>query len=395
VNAEIEDGFSKLLAWTLITKFDSIEAEQLVLRAKVLSVLEWICVTYMYKMGLLLYVKDPTTPDSCGRKGKTPQTTPSPSAVAKQMVYEQCCNKNCLATLSPTRDFNESVEMVATYLDDWYLLDKATHRDKFLDLLRAQTTGISFGGERQGQLFLRIGAEQFPVCRDAFARAHNRGKTYYDRMVQHLKNDSQPDQVAVGASLVASLRAKGGAYGVKLNNEDFSAMNVGKTITSIRTVIWMEAHFNLVGDHVPNSRNGEIHLEKQEIKGIFREYKDEFNAGETMLLLMLLLFFVINYVIVVVLIFVCRWPLIRIVWTLFPALERMFSSSEDKIVQASVRKVLHVLVALLSEKQVQRSQTTYPRQRAACPPQGHVLQGADVVLQACRTGQHFARAFLV
>jgi hypothetical protein len=100
-------------------------------------------------------------------------------------------------------------------------------------------------------------------------------------MVQHLKNGSQPDEVGVGADLIASLRAKGGAFGVKLSSDDFSAMNVGKTITSIRTVIWMDTHFKLVGDHVPNSRSGEIHLEKQEIKGIYNEYKDHFDAGKT------------------------------------------------------------------------------------------------------------------
>jgi hypothetical protein len=281
VNEEVEDGCFKLLARTLTCKFNSTECEQRLLKLKVLSLIEWMCVTYLYKMGLLLYVKDPTTPNSCG-KGRTPKKTPSPSAVAKEMVYQPCCNKNCLATLSPTNDFNESVEMVASYLDDWYILDRPTHREKFLDLLRAQTTGISFGGERQGQLFLRIGAEQYPVCRDAFVRAHHRGKTFYDNMVKHLKNGSQPDEVTVGAVLVNSLRAKGGAYGVKLSNDDFSAMNVGKTITSIRTVIWMETHFKLVGDHVPNSKNGEIHLEKQEIKGIYNEYKEYFNAGEAM-----------------------------------------------------------------------------------------------------------------
>ena len=179
---------------------------------------------YMHKMGLLLYVKNPKTPESGSNKGNKASSPPrTPAAVAKEMVYKPCCSGNCLATLSPTRDFNESVDMVAAYLDDWYLLDKPTHREKFFDLLKSQTTGISFGGERQGQLFLTIGSRQYPVCRDAFARAHNRGKTFYDKMVQHLKNGIQPNQVAVGSELVASLRAKGGAFGVKLSNDDFSA----------------------------------------------------------------------------------------------------------------------------------------------------------------------------
>ena len=278
MNAAIEDSFSQLLAWTLTNKFQSTGAEDYILKQKVLSLLEWVCVTYMFRMGLLLYVKNPSTPPTSCRKADKPPTPLSLLAVAKGMVYKPCCKNNCLATLSPSNDFNESVQMVALYLDDWYLLDKKEHRERFLDLLKAQTTGISFGGERQGQLSLRIGTEQFNVCRDAFVRAHNRGKTYYDQMVQHLKNGIQPDEVAVGASLVASLRAKGGAYGVKLDSEDFTAMNVGKTISSIRTVIWMDAHFKLVGDHVPNSGKGEIHLEKQEIKGIFNEYKEECSA---------------------------------------------------------------------------------------------------------------------
>lgn len=259
-------------------KIQSLDSKQGYLKENFLSFLEYVCVSYMHKMGLLLYVKDPTTPASCSKKAQM-ASPPTPEAVARDMVYQKCCKRNCLATLSPTNDFNESVEMVAAYLDDWYLLDKSTHREKFLALLRAQTTGITYGGERQGQLFLNIGSVRYPVCRDAFARAHNRAKTYYDKMVQHLKNGNQPEKARVSSALVANLKTKGGLFGVKLSNDDFTAMNVGKTIAAIRTAIWMDAHFKLIGDHVPNSSSGEIHLEKQEKKSIFNEYKAIFDAS--------------------------------------------------------------------------------------------------------------------
>ena len=50
MNAAIEDSFSQLLAWTLTNKFQSTGAEDYILKQKVLSLLEWVCVTYMFRM---------------------------------------------------------------------------------------------------------------------------------------------------------------------------------------------------------------------------------------------------------------------------------------------------------------------------------------------------------
>ena len=74
MNAAIEDSFSQLLAWTLTNKFQSTGAEDYILKQKVLSLLEWVCVTYMFRMGLLLYVKNPSTPPTSCRKADKPPT---------------------------------------------------------------------------------------------------------------------------------------------------------------------------------------------------------------------------------------------------------------------------------------------------------------------------------
>lgn len=51
-------------------------------------------------------------------------------------------------------------------------------------------------------------------------------------------------------------------------------MNIKHTATSVMTAVWMENFFSLTGDTIPNS-NGEIHLEKQEKKSIYKEYEED------------------------------------------------------------------------------------------------------------------------
>ena len=62
---------------------------------------------------------------------------------ARAAIYTDCmCKQNCLATLSP--NFGESLLLLQTYMDEWYLLEKKVHHDKFLELLKAQTSGKKF-----------------------------------------------------------------------------------------------------------------------------------------------------------------------------------------------------------------------------------------------------------
>ena len=183
--AKVDYFVSDLLLWTRLTKIRghhsmrTLHVQEVAWKAQefVLDHLEYLCMKYLNTVGAINYVKGP---HCCGSKKK--QKGGGLRELGTSIAYTRCCKNNCLANLAPSGKFDDSVEMVIQYLDDWYLLDPHTHRAKFMDILRAQTTGISFGGERQGQLYLRYDHEQYPVCRNAFVYAHGRKKTYYDKV---------------------------------------------------------------------------------------------------------------------------------------------------------------------------------------------------------------------
>jgi hypothetical protein len=113
------------------------------LKLKFFECCENLFFSYLEKMGLIYYVK------LCANKhNDTDYTSPDSSKVKKKSLYERSrkaiytdcmCKQNCLATLSP--NFSESLLLLQTYMDEWYLLDKKDHRCKFLELLKAQTSG--------------------------------------------------------------------------------------------------------------------------------------------------------------------------------------------------------------------------------------------------------------
>jgi hypothetical protein len=43
------------------------------------------------------------------------------------------------------------------------------------------------------------------------------------------------------------LRKSGGVYGLKINNEDLTAANMGSTIRQIQACVWMRKFFDLTG----------------------------------------------------------------------------------------------------------------------------------------------------
>ena len=48
-------------------------------------------------------------------------------------------------------------------------------------------------------------------------------------------------------TLVDILRKTGGVYGLKIDNDELTAANVGSTICQIRTCVWMKRFFELTG----------------------------------------------------------------------------------------------------------------------------------------------------
>ena len=103
---------------------------------------------------------------------------------------------------------------------------------------------------------------------------------YFDRIVSSLKQGKKNSDPAFNAresvcpSMVKMLQRKGASFGLKFSVEDVTAVNIKHTATSVMTAVWMEHFFSLTGDSIPNS-NGEIHLEKQEKKSIYKEYEED------------------------------------------------------------------------------------------------------------------------
>lgn len=92
---------------------------------------------------------------------------------------------------------------------------------------------------------------------------------------------------------VQALMKQGSKYGLTMTREEATASTCGSSALSIITAIWMEKYFKLtgiifrmfqhsltpplIGDPMPNT-DGEIHLDKQEKKSIWLEYRNEFVA---------------------------------------------------------------------------------------------------------------------
>lgn len=76
-------------------------------------------------------------------------------------------------------------------------------------------------------------------------------------------------------SLIKQLNKTGGQFGLRINNNEVNSANIGLGFKSVVTAVWMENFFQMVGDPMPNT-DGEIHLEKQEKKSIWKEYCSDF-----------------------------------------------------------------------------------------------------------------------
>lgn len=91
------------------------------------------------------------------------------------------------------------------------------------------------------------------VCPEAFAWAHLRGHTYYDRLVRELKNGATsggPSAFSKHSVLKPSAVQniiKNNNYGLKLTPEEFTVTTLPNTIRSLSTAAWMKEFFRLTG----------------------------------------------------------------------------------------------------------------------------------------------------
>jgi hypothetical protein len=91
------------------------------------------------------------------------------------------------------------------------------------------------------------------VCPQAFAKAHYRGHTYYDRLVRELKNGAVngnsnmfAKHCSIRPSDVAAIM-KNNTYGIKLTTAEFTAATLPKTLKAVYTASWMNEFFRLTG----------------------------------------------------------------------------------------------------------------------------------------------------
>jgi hypothetical protein len=96
-----------------------------------------------------------------------------------------------------------------------------------------------------------------------------------------IKNGLNPDSKfrknqRVREDLIRDLVRKGGAFGIKLNVDQASALRISDSVLSLQASAWMRIYFDSVGDTVPNAnRELEMHLERQEKLSIYEIYKSD------------------------------------------------------------------------------------------------------------------------
>ena len=91
------------------------------------------------------------------------------------------------------------------------------------------------------------------VCPQAFAKAHYRGHTYYDRMVKELKGGAVngdksmfSQHSAIKPSAVADI-IKNNQFGLKLTTAEFTVATLPNTLRAVYTAAWMKEFFRLTG----------------------------------------------------------------------------------------------------------------------------------------------------
>ena len=125
-----------------------------------------------------------------------------------------------------------------------------------------------------------IGApgRQIQVCKEVYAQAHKRGKTFINEVIRECKNGivstAQPMNVrtVVPPDVLKSLSRVGNENGFKLSKQDKANACMVDDPVTLACAAWMTDHFSLCGDHAPN-REEEIQLEPVHKIRIYMEYK--------------------------------------------------------------------------------------------------------------------------
>jgi hypothetical protein len=198
---------------------------------------------------------------------------------ARQLMT--CCSCQCLNALVPG-DLVKSKEAIMTYLDRWVHKTRQEHHRDWKELTSACITGSSpKGGHTTKDLSISLSPTwKVSVCSTAYHKIHNREHASFERLIAEIRRgDINGEQfrsnAALSPSLIKQLNKTGGAFGLRISNDEVNSANIGKGMKNIFAAVWMNEFFQMTGDPMPNT-DGEIHLEKQEKKSIWEEYASDF-----------------------------------------------------------------------------------------------------------------------
>lgn len=92
------------------------------------------------------------------------------------------------------------------------------------------------------------------VCPQAYAKAHLRGHTYYDKIVRQMKEGAMnggsnmfAKHCAIKPSAIKDLLAAGKGFRMKLTTAEFTAVTLPGTLRALFTAAWMKEFFRLTG----------------------------------------------------------------------------------------------------------------------------------------------------
>lgn len=101
--------------------------------------------------------------------------------MAVKATMKVCCRKLCLTKCE--EKVEDCIPLVEAYMRPYYFMGRRELKKNFRAKLEAMTTGISFGGDRQGQLSIKLQNERsIDVCPAAYTALHCRGHTFYDEV---------------------------------------------------------------------------------------------------------------------------------------------------------------------------------------------------------------------
>jgi hypothetical protein len=103
--------------------------------------------------------------------------------MATTATMKVCCGNLCLTKAHESGKVDDCINVIEDYMRTYYFMKRHELKKDFRSKLETMTKGTTFGGDRVGQLSIKLpGDRSIDVCPNAFAAVHCRGHTFYDRV---------------------------------------------------------------------------------------------------------------------------------------------------------------------------------------------------------------------